>query len=297
MPALPALAVAELGPVAGTPPYAGAHPAATVHWQDLQDDWAVVTVITPTVGNAPAYRQTQFYHRTTNGWQRSTPDTAYWGAPRQLETSSFRWRYQERDAQVVSTAAPQLEVLYTAMRQNLGLVHAPPNKLTLEVSVTHPPGYYMPWLDVTKVYMVASPGLYQAPMDLTDDELLVQSLALPLLSTVIGQESEEHRLSLSWQPLLNGLRLWQLWDLQLPLSPWRQEIVVWFYGGLVSAERGQKVVLPIHYAELCAEHTLWLSSPLQIGIPFSCDELDQRAPYVVHIGGGTLLHLTYRGTP
>lgn len=273
--------------------------APTIHLLALQGDQAIITVITPTVAQALAYRQTQFYRHTTTGWERTAPDAALWGSPQQLETAAFRWRYRANDAQVVAAVAPQLERLYTTARHNFGLTNAPqPRKLALEVSVTQPTGDVSPWFGVAEAYVVSSPALYQAPVDLTDAELLAQSLALPLLNTVIAQAREHYRLQSSRQALLGGLRLWQLWELDLPLSPWRQPIVGWLYGELTRADVGQRVVLPAPYAELCAAHTLWLPSPLLFGIPLACSELDQRAGYFAATDGRSrVLHLTHHSAP
>lgn len=269
----------------------------TIRLRALQGDQAVVTVLTPTMAQVPAYRQTQFYHRTTAGWQQTAPDVTLWGLPQALETASFRWRYQVNDAEVVAAVAPQLETLYTTMRHNFGLAYVPPsNKLALEVSITQPAGYVSPWFGVADAYVVTSPALYRAPMEMTDAELLAQSLALPLLNTVIAQAREHHRVHAGWQPLLTGVRLWQLWELELPLSSWRQEVVKWLYGELARTDLGRRVVLPAHYAELCAAHTLWLPSPLQINIPLACTDLDQRGYFATPDRHRLKLHLTYLGS-
>lgn len=164
--------------------------------------------------------------------------------------------------------------------------------------MTLPAADRSPWFGVAETYVVASPALYQAPMTLTDTELLLQSLALPLLNTVMTQAREHHRLPSSWPSLLAGLRLWQLWDLDLPLSKWRQPIVDWFYRDLSRVEIGQKVMLPVRYPEFCAVHTLWLQSPLQIGIPLACTALDQQAGYFATLRGHSpVLRLTLLGAP
>lgn len=286
-------------PVAVKSATPSAQVAPTIHLLDLQANQAIVTVITPTIGQAPAYRQTQFYRHTTAGWQQTAPDATLWGAPQELETASFRWRYRERDGQVVAAVAPQLEALYTTMRHNFGLTNAPePSKLVLEVSVTQPAGYVSPWFGVAAAYVVTSPAIYQAPVDLTDAELLRQSLALPLLNTVSAQARAQYGRPSAWQPLIGGLRLWQLWELDLPLSTWRGEIVGWLYRELAGADGGQRVGLPAHYAELCTDHLRWFPAPLQIGIPLTCNKLDQQAEHFATVAGRNLvLHLTHHSAP
>lgn len=284
-------------PVAVKSATPSAQVAPTIHLLDLQANQAIVTVITPTIGQAPAYRQTQFYRHTTAGWQQTAPDATLWEAPQELETASFRWRYRKRDGQVVAAVAPQLEALYTTMRHNFGLTNAPePSKLVLEVSVTQPAGYVSPWFGVAAAYVVTSPAIYQAPVDLTDAELLRQSLALPLLNTVSAQARAQYGRPSAWQPLIGGLRLWQLWELDLPLSTWRGEIGGWLYRELAGADGGQRVGLPAHYAELCTDHLRWFPAPLQIGIPLACTDLDRQVGYIAIPGEQKLvLHLTHLG--
>lgn len=140
----------------------------------------------------------------------------------------------------------------------------------IDVSVTHALSTN---LDMPHVYAqlnVPSPALYRAPVDLRADQLLVQALALPLLNHGLGQVLERQPIDQSWGPLLDGLRLWQVWDLDLPLAAWRVDIVQWLYRDLPASRPGQAVVLPARYPALCAAHQLWLSSPGQIGIPLLC---------------------------
>lgn len=118
-----------------------------------------------------------------------------------------------------------------------------------------------------------SPAVYWAPVALTDEDLLVQSVALPLLAHVLAQANEHYQLDSTWQPLVNGLRLWQVWDLDLPLAAWREEVVAWVYTDLPNVRPGQTTMLPKRYIALCAAHKLWLSSPLEIDIPLLCAEV------------------------
>jgi hypothetical protein len=103
--------------------------------------------------------------------------------------------------------------------------------------------------------------------------LLAHSIALPLLERVLAQASEQYAIRAPWQPLLDGLRLWQVWDLDLPLAAWQEEVVTWVYADLPTTRPGQTVVLPARYKALCAAHHLWLPSPVQIEIPLLCAKL------------------------
>lgn len=111
----------------------------------------------------------------------------------------------------------------------------------------------------------------------------------------MAQASERYRLDSTWQPLLQGLRLWQVWEWDLPLATWREPVVLWLYVDLPEAD--QAVVLPQQYEQLCAAHTFWLSSPTQINIPLLCTELDQEPWYAATWGSHSpLIHLNQLDT-
>jgi hypothetical protein len=72
---------------------------------------------------------------------------------------------------------------------------------------------------------------------------------------------------------LEGLRLWEVWDMALPLAVWRDDVVQWVYLDWPTRTPGQALVLPKRYTELCAAHKRWMSSPVSIGIPLLCADL------------------------
>jgi hypothetical protein len=111
---------------------------------------------------------------------------------------------------------------------------------------------------------------------MADSELLAQALALPLFEHALAQGRQHHEIPETWQPLTSAWRLWQLWDLDLPLAAWREDVVKWIYIDVPSKSPEQAVVLPPRYRELCAAHRLWLLAPMQIHVPLYCSDLDQR---------------------
>jgi hypothetical protein len=168
-----------------------------------------------------------------------------------------------------------VDALYTAIQRNLGLdATSGAAKQIIEVSVTHIPGADSFRLRSHDRFIVSSPALYLAPMELTDAEILAQSLAFPLVDYLLTQAVERQPIRLTWLPMLRGLRLWQLWDLDLPLATWR-EAVGWVYTDLPGGEHETTIVLPAHYTELCAAHTLWMPYPEKIHIPLFCDKLER----------------------
>lgn len=251
----------------------------TLQSVDFHYDKAIATVVFHTKEGTPTHRQTRFYRRTATEWLRTAPDIALWGAEEQLETAFFVFIYRNADADAVAAVAPQVDALYTTMRRNFGLSPASGiEKLPIAINVTDVPGNPI-YLSYPEVISVPSPALYLAPVELSVEEILVQSLALPLLNHLIGQTIQHYQLDSSWQPLLYGLRLWQLWESDLPLAAWRPTVVRWIYHDLPLADQQHTSVLPTQYTELCAAHTLWMPAPVQIQIPLWCQTLESGAWY------------------
>jgi hypothetical protein len=238
---------------------------------EVQGDQAVARIVMTTLEGVPAYRQTRFYHRLTTGWSQTLPHVNLWGPERSLETPYFVYQFRQQDAPVVIAAAPQVDELYTRIKSNLGLpISTLTEKLVIDVRVTQPPGQAAPSLPEGGRLIVPSPAVYWAPVELTDAELLLQSIALPLIEQSVAQASKRHAIGAAWQPLLRGLSLWQLWDLDLPLATWRVDVVQWIYIDMPSFGAEHSSLLPDHYAALCAAHKLWMTSPMQLEIPLLC---------------------------
>ncbi|MFZ4657550.1 MAG: hypothetical protein ACOYNY_11090 [Caldilineaceae bacterium] len=247
---------------------------AVVQTMELLGDQAIANVILNDQRGQPAYRQTRFYRRISNGgWLPVPPDATLWGPARTLQTPYFVYHFRQRDAAVVQAVAPQIDALYTRMWGNFGLSLIPmPEKLVIVVRVTQAPGRAAVF-DAAQQISVASPAVYLAPVELTNSELLAQAIALLLIEQVLTQASEQEAVGDLWRPLLNGLRLWQMWELDLPLAVWREAVVTWVYNDLPASRPGQTVVLPARYTALCAAHKLWLLSPTELKIPLLCGEL------------------------
>ncbi len=250
-----------------------------LHNVEFQGDQAVAEVISYASDGGFAQRQTRFYQRTANGsWQMTIPDANLWGPERSLETPSFIFHFRQRDAATVIAVSAQMESFYEAMRHNFALSLAPDaEKLMIDVSVIPSAQDSSRWFRTPYHIRVPSPALYVAPIELTDAELLAQSMALPLLRRVSAQVYEQYQIRLAWpwQPLLNGLRLWQLWEMDLPLAAWREDVVKWLYVEWPAADPNQTYVLPKRYPLLCATHKLWMDVPIQIDIPLLCTEMDR----------------------
>lgn len=243
-----------------------------LHVLALQGEWAVVNI--PTTG------QTRSYQRTARGWQQSQEFAEDWGEPQQQETPSFRWHYHAQDAPVVAIVAPRIETLYTTLRHDFALSAVPlPEKLMIEVSPSSLVAQPAAFSAGQPRLLVPTPALYRTAIALRDGDVLAQSIALPLLNAVMLQAQAQYGLAATWQPMMQGLRLWQLWHWDLPLATWRAPVVQWLYADRFQNEAAQPPGLPAGYAALCADHALWRISPMQLGIPLLCTDFDKAAWY------------------
>jgi hypothetical protein len=235
----------------------------------LPGDTAIVQLLTQSEPDQPALRQTHFYRQTADGWQRTKPDANLWGSPHRLESSHFIFHFRQNDAEVVVAVAPQMDDLYTEIARNFGLS---PNaeKLPIEVTVEQVTGAVPIPQWPHEPLVVPSPAVYLAPVELSDSAILAQSLALPLIDYLGERTIEDHAIPLHWQSLLFGLRLWQLWELDMPLAQWRDEVVKSLYMDASTDDLERISMLPEPYAELCAMHSSWMLSPIMVRIPIEC---------------------------
>lgn len=209
------------------------------------------------------------------------PDS--WGVQQRLTTPQFRFHFYERDSATVATVAPRLEQLYTTLQQNfaVALPAATPLDITIEMTRTLESTPYRPRIFDT--ITVPSPTLYPTTT-WPADELLLQSLALPLLDHTLALVVRQHGMGAARYPLLDGLRLWQLWSTDLPLARWRPALVQWIYVALPTTATVDELPLPADYPAFCAAHTLWMAYPAQLHIPLLCtgmDESPRRLPYAL----------------
>ncbi|MEZ4713761.1 MAG: hypothetical protein R3A44_41620 [Caldilineaceae bacterium] len=294
----------------------------------MQGDQAVVGIILADPSGAPVYRQTRFYRHTTlsggkPGWRQTPPAASLWGAEQSLATPYFLYHFRQRDAAVVRAVAPTMDALYTSLWRNLGLPLDPTaSRLVVDISIEQPPGQATlafelqdpaatsaPTLSLAPgdppteprpmpAVTVPSPVLYLAPVALSDVDLLAQSIALPLITYGLAQARQLYQIEPAWQPLLDGLYLWQVWDADLPLSSWRETVVQWQYIDLPAAQAEQVLPLPQHYQELCTVHKLWMHAPAQIYIPLACAGVErEEGTWHMWRASAPLTHLAQLAAP
>ncbi len=116
---------------------------------------------------------------------------------------------------------------------------------------------------------------------MAEDDLLVQSLVLVLFDQIADQATQRYALPSHWLPLRSGLRLWFIWSQKLPLGSWHRPLVQWTLGGTTNAGTQESVSVPEFAHGLCAQHHLWMLSPVEIGVPVACLPQDNAGEEIV----------------
>jgi hypothetical protein len=254
----------------------------------LERNVAVVEVVLPATQDQPALRQTRVYHYTGVNWVRMAPSAAHWGAPRQWEGEHLVFHYYAHDDKAVAEVAARLDARFVELHR-LFLGEPPIDKLTVVVDPAQAPGEIASRVTGDEPLVVASPAAYLAPVAISQADLLAQSVVLALLDDLsaqtllhnngVGKTQNQVRRARMWQ-VLNGVLLWQLWATDLPLAVWRKPVVQWVYSNVPEPIDTDSVV-PDFQPALCVQHQLWLTSPLAVQIPLSCDTPDRQEQYLV----------------
>jgi hypothetical protein len=253
---------------------------------------AQVTVHYPSAGprgrpDALAYREMRFYRQSGEGWQRIDPQLDLMGSWQTLETKHFTIRYRAVDAKAVTEAALQLDLLYNKMSRDFGLtaIAATPN-LTIEVVADGlPDGYDFNF--VNRTFVVPSPTMLSVPVEMTDASVIYQFAVYPLaallLMDVIDQHPYRWKMNvLYWQPVIDALHLWALWEDGGLLAAGHEDVVRWLYQNAQDAPVDSHKAVPEGYERLCRAYRVWRLEPWQTSIPLACNESDasQWSPWV-----------------
>jgi hypothetical protein len=237
-----------------------------VEMRDLGTDWAVVEVTLQPTAEGSSYRQTRVYGARERGWVRVQPTAARWGAERQLASKYFVFAYHTTDEDAVMQAAPQLDALYAEMYTYFhgSLVASEMLTITIDPEHSHAAGQLHPGI------VVASPSASLVPSDVAPSEVLLQSLVLALYDHLAKNAFTAHGSSGQRLRLLNALRLWFIWEYDLPLGVWREPLVQWVAAVPHDTQHRDAVDIPAFARDLCAHHTLWVRYPLDVAIPILC---------------------------
>lgn len=241
-----------------------------VEIRTLGNEWAVVEVVIQPATGRQSYRQTRLYQDTGHGWARSGVVATRWGRTKQLESDYFVFYYRELDEGAVIEAAPKLDALYSELTGGLyqGLAYG--EKLVVIIDPEYELGSESS-ADIQAGTVVASPSATLAPAKLATSDLLLQSIVLKLYNRLITDVPGMNSLPNSWLRIHDGLRLWFLWEHELPLAVWRKPLVEWL---LTTPKAAQPIGhnVPAFAKELCLHHRLWMLSPVDIAVPILCWE-------------------------
>lgn len=211
---------------------------------------------------------------------------ALWGAERELESNHFHFRFRQRDAKTVEAAAPELDLIYEELWQSWGVPIAPTTKIAVQISeqyVRSDLPYLPRYFDKLTI---SSPALYPTIEPWTQTDLFIQSVVLLLIDQLLAEAVDFYAIGTARDPVLEGLRLWQLWDLALPIAEQKARLLHWIYVDLPTWQPESDLPVPDNYERLCTIHTLWMSYPAQLQIPILCTEQDRSplrfAPEVLH---------------
>ena len=219
------------------------------------------------------------------------------------ESNYFLFHYRAMDEEAVTQAAARIDALYPALYASLFADSPPSEKQAITIDPEQEPGMsYEPSMP-RKALVVASPAATLRPVEVTAGDLLLRSLMLTLYGRLAEESRARFPSSTNWLALHDGLRLWLIWEHELPLAHWRKPLVWWIFdNGDLHSAHDNFAVTPFAQA-LCLQHSLWMHSPLELGVPIICWQPERAEGkinarhYSRSIEGLSLAPLIYKSSP
>jgi hypothetical protein len=208
----------------GDAPFAG-----DLQLLSLSDDIAIVQTAIQSADGASTYRQTRAYRQSESGWQRVAPSPDHWGGPRLLETAHFVIAYFAHDHAAVEEVAHDLDGYLPEVAATFGLTRLTQSKIRVIVDPSLSPAAIPAHPSLAAPLAVPSPAIYLAPAELSESEALRHFITLHLLNIAIAEADADPTIDPSWQPLKNGLQLWQQWQAEMPQPAWRGALARWAF--------------------------------------------------------------------
>lgn len=241
-----------------------------VEIRTLGRDWAVVEVTLQPTPDGPTFRQTRLYQENEGGWVRGEIVAACWGAMREFESEHFVFQYRVLDEDAVMQTAPKLDALYPELLHSLVLQLPTDAKPIILVDPAMRPGIIFPYNDRRADMVVASPAAALVPSDLATDDVLLQSLVMEAYKRFDPSVKVDRNATILVYRLGKGHRLWLIWERELPLAIWREPLVRWVFAA-PEAEMSLEIAdVPVFAKDVCAYHTVWMDSPIEVGVPIHC---------------------------
>lgn len=201
---------AETGLETDAPERAAGSPQILSVRQDRELVLAELLVHQPQVGRwqVSPYRETRFYRQTDAGFQRTLPDSSFWGPGYLLETDNLRFAFTARDAAVMDGLTEEMQAVFVELHEILGY-ELPSDDKKLKISIQPDlvtgAGLYENRLEL------ASPHLAQIPAGLSADTylsyLIVNRMAYLIMyrNTFWGIDPPD---TYRWREMQWGLRRW-----------------------------------------------------------------------------------------
>ncbi|MCL4833772.1 MAG: hypothetical protein KJZ86_15115 [Caldilineaceae bacterium] len=152
-------------------------------------------------------RSLRFYRESAGGWLRTSPVASFWGAAENWEGQHFSFRFQARDRAAVLSAGPQVEAVYLALRQDLGLPILPTRRVVVVRPDDRPAEFDFP----TGELRHPSPQLLELPAGISDESALFRSLTLYLINELVRESFDRYAYGQVWMwsnLTESGLRNW-----------------------------------------------------------------------------------------
>lgn len=241
-----------------------------VEVRDLGVAWAMVEVFLKPSADDLTYRQTRVYREEDRGWVRVEPTAARWVLERRLESEHFFFVYHAVDEEAVRLAAPQLDELYPVLSGLLVQEQPAMGKPVITVDPMQKPGRYSREGMALPDLVVSSPAALLLSSDMAPSDVLVQSVSLALYNQLASHTFAQYHLPGQWYHLTNGLRLWFIWEHELPLAKWRKPLMQWIFATPREGHTFAMYDVPAFAQELCAHHNMWMDSPGEVNVPILC---------------------------
>jgi hypothetical protein len=249
-----------------------------VHVRDLGEDWAVINVLLRLTSSGPIYQQTRVYHNNGRSWMRTEITPALWGQSRLLETKHFAFHYHSLDHEAVTEAAARIDAIYLTFYSTYFATQPDDEKVVVVVKSEWTPGLRIRQSQLSEPLVIGSPATALAPVELSAADMILQALVLELLNRLSTKAAAFYQVPDHWQTLQRGLALWLMWDQALPLTTWHQPVVRWIFRQPLRKYAPEAISFSEFGHALCADHSLWILSPLEIGIPLTCLRLPHLEP-------------------
>lgn len=243
---------------------------SSVEIRNQGDDWAVIRVLLHLHSDGPVYRQMRVYRNGARGWQRAAVTTAVWGQARHYESEHFAFDYRSLDDDAVVEAAPLIENSYRSLYHTLFGSEPEMEKVVIVIDPERRIQVRDSELQPADAITVGSPAALLAPSKLSEGEVLAQAVVLELAFRLTQRVNDQYEIPSQWRQVSNGLRLWLLWNQELPLAAWKRPVVRWVFGQTPNEALPGDTASANFAADLCANHSLWMATPLEIGIWVVC---------------------------